>query len=83
MYTLQDAPEYALLYLRLLAKLSRTDTLQQILVLVGDMLQDRDDRVDFFLQAASKAPSASSSTSTSESPSQTLHQTLPWGPFLK
>lgn len=69
-----DAPEYALLYLRLLTKLSRTDTLQQILVLIDDLLQGRDDRAQLFFQAAQEA-----------SPDATapLPAALPWGPFLK
>ncbi|GAK67100.1 uncharacterized protein PAN0_016c5326 [Moesziomyces antarcticus] len=45
----EHGQEYVSLYLRLLSKLSRTDTLQQILVLVDDMLSDRDDRIELFL----------------------------------
>lgn len=45
----QHGPDYVSLYLRLLSKLSRTDTLQQILVLIDDMLSDRDDRLELFL----------------------------------
>ncbi|KAN0062919.1 H(+)-transporting V1 sector ATPase subunit H [Thecaphora frezii] len=41
--------DYVSLYLRLLSKLSRTDTLQQILVLIDDMLVGRDDRIQLFL----------------------------------
>jgi V-type H+-transporting ATPase subunit H len=42
--------KYAALYIRLLAKLTRTDTLQQILVLMGDMLAGHDERMQLFLQ---------------------------------
>lgn len=45
----EHGPDYTSLYLRLLSKLSRTDTLQQILVLIDDMLSDRDDRLELFL----------------------------------
>ncbi|PWY99308.1 ARM repeat-containing protein [Testicularia cyperi] len=45
----QQGQEYVSLYLRLLSKLSRTDTLQQILVLIDDMLTDHDDRLALFL----------------------------------
>lgn len=45
----EHGPDYVSLYLRLLSKLSRTDTLQQILVLIDDMLSDRDDRLQLFL----------------------------------
>lgn len=44
----EHGPDYVSLYLRLLSKLSRTDTLQQILVLIDDMLSDRDDRLELF-----------------------------------
>ncbi len=83
MHDLQDAGEYALLYLRLLAKLSRTDTLQQILVLVGDMLQDRDDRVAHFYQARANGSNSSDGSSKSASDGQQASAALPWGPFLK
>ena len=76
---MQDAPEYALLYLRLLAKLSRTDTLQQILVLASDMLVDRDDRAQHFLDAASQSAPAPSGSQSSVSQSIGF----PWAPFLK
>ncbi len=42
----EHGSDYVSLYLRLLSKLSRTDTLQQILVLIDDMLSDRDDRLE-------------------------------------
>ncbi|TKY88153.1 hypothetical protein EX895_002863 [Sporisorium graminicola] len=45
----EHGPDYVSLYLRLLSKLSRTDTLQQILVLIDDMVSDRDDRLELFL----------------------------------
>ncbi|KAK0545933.1 H(+)-transporting V1 sector ATPase subunit H [Tilletia horrida] len=67
-----EVGSYALLYLRLLAKLSRTDTLQQILVLVGDMLRDRDDRAAFFAQAQNQAGEP-----------EFEGVGLPYGPFLK
>ncbi|CAD6913410.1 unnamed protein product [Tilletia controversa] len=63
---------YALLYLRLLAKLSRTDTLQQILVLVGDMLRDHDDRASLFAQSKGDAGEP-----------EFEGVGLPYGPFLK
>lgn len=62
--------EYALLYLRLLTKLSRTDTLQQVLVLVTDMLQDREDRIKLFFDAATNVRDASK-------------QQWPWAPLTK
>jgi hypothetical protein len=34
-----DGPQYALLYLTLLKKIERVDTMQSILVLIGDALQ--------------------------------------------
>ncbi|PWN49897.1 ARM repeat-containing protein [Violaceomyces palustris] len=65
----EQGGDYASLFLRLLSKLSRTDTLQQILVLVGDMLNQRDDRLELFLQ----------------SQGQEEHDGIyfPWGPFVK
>ncbi|KZS99026.1 ATPase, V1 complex, subunit H [Sistotremastrum niveocremeum HHB9708] len=46
---LTDGPTYALLYLGLLKKLARVDTMQYILVLIGDALSER---VRFFLKAS-------------------------------
>ncbi|SCV71423.1 BQ2448_3011 [Microbotryum intermedium] len=46
---IQEADTYADLYVRLLSKLSRNDTLQYILVLVADFLNDKDDRIPLFL----------------------------------
>ncbi|KDN52585.1 ARM repeat-containing protein [Tilletiaria anomala UBC 951] len=76
-----DASEYALLYLRLLAKLSRTDTLQQILVLIGDMLVERDDRAHYFVHASQQASAAG--VDNIHGSQQTVTSALPWGPFLK
>ena len=64
--------EYASLYLRLLGKLSRTDTLQQVLVLVNDMLEGRDDRVHLFFKAAEKGQGA-----------MPKGDKLPWSPLVK
>ncbi|KDE02395.1 V-type H+-transporting ATPase 54 kDa subunit [Microbotryum lychnidis-dioicae p1A1 Lamole] len=44
-----ESDTYADLYVRLLSKLSRNDTLQYILVLVADFLNDKDDRIPLFL----------------------------------
>ncbi|KAL8280153.1 hypothetical protein RQP46_007483 [Phenoliferia psychrophenolica] len=40
---------YASLYIRLLNKLSRADTVQSLLSLISDMLQDHDERISLFL----------------------------------
>ncbi|GAA5963528.1 hypothetical protein JCM8115_003399 [Rhodotorula mucilaginosa] len=40
-----EGETYAALYIRLLGKLSRTDTVQSILVLLGDFIADRDERI--------------------------------------
>ncbi|ORY55172.1 armadillo-type protein [Leucosporidium creatinivorum] len=45
----EEGETYANLYIRLLSKLSRNDTLQFILVLVGDFIADREDRIPLFL----------------------------------
>lgn len=63
--------DYALLYLRLLTKLSRTDTLQQILVLVTDMLANRDDRLQLFFKAAQEVQNHNDS------------RDWPWTPLTK
>lgn len=46
----ESGDKYAALYIRLLAKLTRTDTLQQILVLIGDMLEGNDERAALFFR---------------------------------
>ncbi|GAA5916473.1 hypothetical protein JCM6882_006470 [Rhodosporidiobolus microsporus] len=43
-----EGETYAALYIRLLNKLSRNDTLQFILVLLGDFIADRDERIPLF-----------------------------------
>lgn len=63
----QDGEKYASLYIRLLAKLTRTDTLQQILVLMSDMVEDHDDRAALFLQVKQTDQG----------------NTWPWHPLLK
>ncbi|OZJ03068.1 hypothetical protein BZG36_04613, partial [Bifiguratus adelaidae] len=47
-----DGPLYAQMYMSLLHRLSRVDTVQSILVLVDEMLKDHDERVTWFHQAA-------------------------------
>ncbi|GAA5988701.1 hypothetical protein JCM10908_003681 [Rhodotorula pacifica] len=44
-----EGEAYAALYIRLLGKLSRTDTIQFILVLLGDFIADRDERIVLLL----------------------------------
>ncbi|BGP44113.1 H(+)-transporting V1 sector ATPase subunit H [Rhodotorula kratochvilovae] len=44
-----EGETYAALYIRLLNKLSRNDTLQFILVLLGDFIADREERISLFL----------------------------------
>ncbi|GAA6024941.1 hypothetical protein JCM10207_001439 [Rhodosporidiobolus poonsookiae] len=51
-----EAETYAALYIRLLNKLSRNDTLQFILVLLGDFIADRDERIPLFFAASSDSP---------------------------
>ncbi|KAF8226239.1 ATPase, V1 complex, subunit H [Tricholoma matsutake] len=53
---LSDGPTYALLYLRLLKKLQRIDTMQCILVLIADALADHDERITLFLRASESDP---------------------------
>lgn len=65
----EQGQEYVSLYLRLLSKLSRTDTLQQILVLVDDMLATRDDRLELFLSLDGQEAQDGLS--------------FPWRPFVK
>ncbi|GJN94616.1 hypothetical protein Rhopal_007699-T1 [Rhodotorula paludigena] len=45
-----EGETYAALYIRLLNKLSRKDTLQFILVLLGDFIADRDERISLFFR---------------------------------
>ncbi|GAA6010502.1 hypothetical protein JCM11491_006969 [Sporobolomyces phaffii] len=51
-----EGETYAALYIRLLNKLSRNDTLQFILVLLGDFIADREDRIPLFLSDNSDSP---------------------------
>ncbi|RDB21360.1 V-type proton ATPase subunit H [Hypsizygus marmoreus] len=53
---LSDGPTYALLYLRLLKKLQRVDTMQCILVLIADALADHDERIPVFLRTVESDP---------------------------
>ncbi|EPQ58239.1 ATPase, V1 complex, subunit H [Gloeophyllum trabeum ATCC 11539] len=48
---LSDGPTYASLYLGLLKKLQRPDTMQCILILIGDALADHDERIPLFTRA--------------------------------
>ncbi|TFL07561.1 armadillo-type protein [Pterulicium gracile] len=49
---LSDGQTYILLYLRLLKKLQRVDTMQCLLILMGDALLDHVERIPLFTQAA-------------------------------
>ncbi|KAF9234781.1 ATPase V1 complex subunit H [Melanogaster broomeanus] len=51
-----DGQTYALLYLRLLKKLQRVDTMQCLLVLIADALLDHDERIPLFSRAAQSDP---------------------------
>ncbi|KIP10325.1 hypothetical protein PHLGIDRAFT_125667 [Phlebiopsis gigantea 11061_1 CR5-6] len=53
---LSDGPAYALLYLRLLKKLQRNDTQQNILILIADSLSDHEERIPLFTRAAESDP---------------------------
>ncbi|KAF9264948.1 ATPase, V1 complex, subunit H [Marasmius fiardii PR-910] len=53
---LSDGQTYALLYLRLLKKLQRLDTMQSILVLIADALSDHDERIPLFTRAIETDP---------------------------
>ncbi|KAK0228218.1 armadillo-type protein [Armillaria fumosa] len=53
---LSDARTYASLYLRLLKKLQRVDTMQYILVLIADALTDHDGRIPLFTSTAETDP---------------------------
>ncbi|KAH7889956.1 ATPase V1 complex subunit H [Phlebopus sp. FC_14] len=53
---LSDGQTYALLYLRLLKKLQRVDTMQCLLVLIADALLDHDERIVLFTRTAQSDP---------------------------
>ncbi|KAL1683509.1 armadillo-type protein [Schizophyllum commune] len=53
---LSDGQAYALLYLRLLKKLQRVDTMQCLLVLIADALTDHDERIPLFLRTRESDP---------------------------
>ncbi|KAH8833511.1 armadillo-type protein [Flagelloscypha sp. PMI_526] len=53
---LSDGQTYANLYLRLLKKLQRVDTMQCILVLIADALHDHDERIPLFLRTSQSDP---------------------------
>ncbi|KAF8874637.1 armadillo-type protein [Gymnopilus junonius] len=49
---LSEGRTYAVLYLSLLKKLQRVDTMQYLLILITDALQDHDERIQLFLTAS-------------------------------
>ncbi|PAV24369.1 ATPase V1 complex subunit H [Pyrrhoderma noxium] len=51
-----EGQTYALLYLGLLNKLNRVDTMQWILVLITDALADHEERISLFTRAVEKDP---------------------------
>ncbi|GAA6061538.1 hypothetical protein JCM10212_002745 [Sporobolomyces blumeae] len=51
-----EGQTYAGLYIRLLNKLSRNDTLQFILVLLADFIADREDRIPLFFGSSADSP---------------------------
>ncbi|KAF7295144.1 V-type proton ATPase subunit H [Mycena indigotica] len=53
---LSESPTYALLYLQLLKKLQRVDTMQSILVLIADSVSDHDERIPLFTRAVEVDP---------------------------
>lgn len=53
---LSDGQSYALLYLRLLNKLQRIDTMQCILVYIADALSDHDERIPLFTRTVETDP---------------------------
>ncbi|KAH9483833.1 V-type proton ATPase subunit H [Psilocybe cubensis] len=53
---LSEGRTYALLYLNLLKKLQRVDTMQCLLILITDALQDHDERIPLFLKASQIDP---------------------------
>ncbi|CEH12241.1 Vacuolar H-ATPase V1 sector, subunit H [Ceraceosorus bombacis] len=66
---------YAQLYLRLLAKLGRTDTIQQVLVLVTDMLKDHDERIELFKHVPAPQEPGGEAAEASHA--------WPWAPLIK
>ncbi|KAF8197401.1 armadillo-type protein [Pholiota molesta] len=53
---LSEGRAYTLLYLSLLKKLNRVDTMQCLLVLIADALQDHEERIPLFFRAAEADP---------------------------
>ncbi|KAF6764976.1 armadillo-type protein [Ephemerocybe angulata] len=53
---LSEGPAYALLYLSLLKKLQRVDTMQYLLVLIADALADHDERIPLFTRTSQVDP---------------------------
>ncbi|PPQ64691.1 hypothetical protein CVT26_002781 [Gymnopilus dilepis] len=53
---LSEGRTYAVLYLSLLKKLQRVDTMQYLLILITDALQDHDERILLFLRASEEDP---------------------------
>ncbi|KAG9049243.1 H(+)-transporting V1 sector ATPase subunit H [Tulasnella sp. UAMH 9824] len=51
-----DGPTYANLYLKLLKKLVRVDTMQYLLVMIGDALLDHDERIPLFTKQVDAEP---------------------------
>ncbi|KAF8925603.1 armadillo-type protein [Dissophora ornata] len=52
----QEGPVYAELFISLLKKLVRVDTIQSILILIDDLLLDHEERATFFLELAKNDP---------------------------
>ncbi|KAF9153887.1 H(+)-transporting V1 sector ATPase subunit H [Linnemannia schmuckeri] len=52
-----EGPVYADLFVSLLQKLVRVDTIQSILILIDDLLLDHEERATYFLDLAKKDPS--------------------------
>ncbi|KAG0274947.1 H(+)-transporting V1 sector ATPase subunit H [Linnemannia exigua] len=52
-----EGPVYADLFISLLQKLVRLDTIQSILILIDDLLLDHEERATYFLDLAKKDPS--------------------------
>ncbi|KAG9069901.1 H(+)-transporting V1 sector ATPase subunit H [Linnemannia hyalina] len=52
-----EGPVYADLFVSLLQKLVRVDTIQSILILIDDLLLDHEDRATYFLDLTKKDPS--------------------------
>ncbi|EDR11015.1 uncharacterized protein LACBIDRAFT_316108 [Laccaria bicolor S238N-H82] len=53
---LSEGSTYTLLYLNLLKKLQRVDTMQCLLVLVADALADHEERIQLFIRASESDP---------------------------